>query len=82
MLHGLLLLTLVLALAVCLGWYARGLGRWLRTLKSASNGLTSVEERKAFLASAEYRAARRAARLPLNLAAACTLLLYLLFEWR
>jgi hypothetical protein len=77
-----LLSALVSALLFFTVWYGRNMVRWTRYLKEAGAAAPSLAERKAILASPEYRALRRSVRLPLNLAAACCLLLYLVLQWR
>jgi hypothetical protein len=76
-----LLMGLVPAMIACTVWYAANVWRWIRFLKQAGAVSESVAERKAVLASGEYRTVRRSVRLPMNLMAACALLLYLVLRW-
>jgi hypothetical protein len=80
--QGVLLMGLVPAMIACTVWYATNVWRWARFLKQAGAGADTVAERQSVLASGEYRAVRRAVRLPLNLTAACALLLYLVLRWQ
>jgi hypothetical protein len=78
--QGMLLAALVPAMVVCGGWYLTGMWRWARFLKQAGAHANSPAERRDVLATQEYQALRRSVRLPLNLAAACALLLYLVLR--
>jgi hypothetical protein len=78
--QGLLLAGLVPAVVVFGVWYVRSAFRWIAFLKGAGARTQSVADRKAVLASREYQQIRRAVRLPLNLVAACALLLYLVLR--
>jgi hypothetical protein len=76
----LLLAGLVPAMIVLGVWYVRGMRRWVGFLKEAGDTAGSVAERKAVIASLQYREIRRGVRLPLNLIAACALILYLVLR--